>query len=464
MQASSPVRAAIRDALVARPEYQQLDPDVRRALANGLVKISSAAQALAAEEHEARRAVAPQPLATAQNAGDNYSGVATSRIADTTRSILNAVSFPRFVTELINGVFKAMLDSNQQQMHSFVELIRNVAAATDAFADANVGGDGARQWLVQRFPASFQVDAGDPNDDPEDRSPARLRLRDGASMPPEGALRTGLGLAPTDSVPGDPESLVPIARAALARNRQSMLATMVMLGMQRIVIDSGRINASMRFHIDTRSAANEDRGSTFDEHNRIDASGHYDVGIWGVEAKMSNTIGYVSTDQVQTTEETNTSVDLNSSVELVFRTDYLPLERLAGQGDINRIRVNTLNPDEENRLATEAQRQRRDAAAASEQQRRDATAHRLSDAPAQLTPAPAPATRPASTSATTSAHGTTSTSGAHTGSGSSTPASGGTGSAPATGGGSTTTTGGGSTTTAAPTTTTTTAPATHVAA
>jgi hypothetical protein len=39
---------------------------------------------------------------------------------------------------------------------------------------------------------------------------------------------------------------VPFVRQSLARNRQQMLATMVQLGMQRIVIDSGRINASMR--------------------------------------------------------------------------------------------------------------------------------------------------------------------------------------------------------------------------
>ena len=53
-----------------------------------------------------RKAEVP-PLARAQSAGSEFSGVAASRVAGTTRDILNAVSFPRFVTELINGVFKA---------------------------------------------------------------------------------------------------------------------------------------------------------------------------------------------------------------------------------------------------------------------------------------------------------------------------------------------------------------------
>jgi hypothetical protein len=52
---------------------------------------------------------------------------------------------------------------------------------------------------------------------------------------------------------------VPFARRTLARQRQQMLSTMVMLGMQRIVIESGRLNAAMRFHIDTRSDPTFDR-------------------------------------------------------------------------------------------------------------------------------------------------------------------------------------------------------------
>ena len=64
-------------------------------------------------------------------AGAAFSGVATDRLAGTTAAVLNAVSFPRFVTELITGVFKAMNNSNQQQMQAYVDLIRNVAATTE---------------------------------------------------------------------------------------------------------------------------------------------------------------------------------------------------------------------------------------------------------------------------------------------------------------------------------------------
>jgi hypothetical protein len=214
-------------------------------------------------------------------------------------------------------------------------------------------------------------------------------------MPSEEALRTTLGLGPDESVPaGDPEStLMPFARRMIARQRQQVLASMVMMGMQRIVIESGRINASMRFHIDTRSAAVADSASRFDFENKTDVSGKFGYGPWGVEAKMQNTIGYVSTQKQQSTEEMNTDLDLNSSVELVFKTDYLPLDRMAGKGQVDRIKVNTINPDAEEKQASQERQARLQGARAADAARNsglDADLKPTSAAPAPSSPTPSP--------------------------------------------------------------------------
>jgi hypothetical protein len=397
----SGVRQTIRNLLSASTQFHDLDPATRKDIAQGLVRISSMALALAEEEQGARLPEATRPgLALAQNAGSEFSGVAAQRVADTTRQILNAVSFPRFVTELITGVFKALVDSNQQQMQAYVELIRNVAASTEGFADANVGVQGARQWLVDTFPGSFVIE-GEVDDFGDDSQPltreeqaerdasTRLRLKPNATMPSEGALRTSLGLQAQDTLPGgDPENLVGLARTALARGRQQMLATMVMLGMQRIVIESGRLHASMRFHIDTSSAAADDRGSSFDLRNEIEAAGSFGFGPWGASAKVKNTIGYVSTQRTQTTEQMNTDLDLNSSVELIFKTDYLPLDRLAGKGQADRIRVQTLNPEAEMKAAADERKARLATQEKSAEARQTDLGKRLARAPESPPPAP----------------------------------------------------------------------------
>ncbi len=360
------VRAGIRDLLSSQHGFHTIQPETRRDIAGSLAKIGSVAV-----DNAETMAAAPSrfpALSRAQNAGSEFSGVATDRLASTTRDVLNAVSFPRFVTELITGVFKAMNDFNQQQLTAFVDLIRNVAQTTEGFADSNVGVSGARDWLAERFPGSYVISGGDEDEFADDLSgltdeerrerqaeiqaerdaATRIELRPGASPPTEAALRTALGVAEGETVSGaNPEALIPFVRQILARNRQQLLATMVQMGLQRIVIESGRLNASMRFHIDTSSVAANDRGSQFDMRNTVEAGVGAKFGPWGVEAKVQNTIGYVSTDRTQTSEEINTSLDLDSGVELVFRTDYVPLNRLAGGSDIDRIRVNTINPEAE---------------------------------------------------------------------------------------------------------------------
>lgn len=370
------VRHRVRELLSAQRGFGALDPAMRRDLASGLARIGSLAV-----DHDELAARPGTALAVAQDAGSAYSGTAIDRMAGTTRAVLNAVSLPRFVTELITGVFKAMNDSNQQQLTAFVDLIRNVAQTTEGFADSNVGIAGARQWLAEHFPTAYEVtgndEAADDADElaglpPDERrqrqqelqaerdASTRLALRAGATPPAEAALRTALGLGPGDAVTAaDPERLVPLAQQVLARNRQQLLATMVQMGLQRIVIESGRLNAAMNFHIDASSVAANDRGSQFDTRNTVGVSGGARFGPWGAEANVQSTIGYVSTDRTQTTESSHADLNLSSGVELVFRTDYVPLNRLAGVGDVERIRVNTINPDAEAaRLSTDRAAQR----------------------------------------------------------------------------------------------------------
>jgi len=342
------IRGAVREVLEKTPNYRQLAAPDRQALAQAMVRVSALAAELVAEEDAAARDIPPNraPLSRAQA---QPSFAAADRIADTTRNVLGAVSFPRFVTELINGVFKAMIDSSTQQMQSYVQLLNSVSASAAGFEQTQFGLSQVRQWVADHFPDNIEYDLPeqDPGEepDPEETADIRLRLRPGASMPDPEQVRAALGMEPGESLDaGNPEQLVPLARRHLARQRQQMLATMVMMGMQRIVIDSGKINAAMRFHVDTRSAANTDRGSQFSLHNRVKAGANAMFGPWGASAEIENTIGYVSTERSQSTEEMNTELDLNSSVELNFRSDYLPLNRMAAQAQADRIRNASLNP------------------------------------------------------------------------------------------------------------------------
>ncbi|MEC8581305.1 MAG: hypothetical protein VXZ18_11205, partial [Pseudomonadota bacterium] len=60
------------------------------------------------------------------------------------------------------------------------------------------------------------------------------------------------------------ETLLPAARRKLAQSRLQMLSSLVMMGLQRIVINHGRIRATMGFHIDATDTASRSDASLLD--------------------------------------------------------------------------------------------------------------------------------------------------------------------------------------------------------
>ena len=406
------LRVAVRDVLAGARSYQDMNAGDRRSLAQAMVRVGQLAAESIADEHSAQAAIdAPSPVARTLADQPDF-GAATRQIAQTTRDTLEAISFPRFVTDLLNGVFKAMNDSSQTQMQQYLQLLNAVSSTAAGFEQTQTSEIQVRAWLVDHFPDAFEMDLpdppepGDPPPDPEDVEPPRLRLKAGANMPAADGLRAALGVAPQEEFnASNPEALVPLARRQLARQRQQMLATMVQMGMQRIIIDAGKINAAMRFHIDTRSAASRDHASQNSMTNRIRAGGSFGIGAWGVSADVENTIAFVNTDRQQGSEEINTSADLNSSVELHFHTDAVPLNRLAAQAQADRVRAASLNPDHEaEAAASRANSERLAGARTSEESRRSGV-----DAAVRSVTLPAMSSEPLHVPAPGSNPGTTAT-------------------------------------------------------
>lgn len=108
------------------------------------------------------------------------------------------VDFPDFVAGLLNGVFGAIVDASIRQMEAYGKLVAGVAKSLDEFADENMSDDEARDHMVDRLPHFFQS------------SPKSKRRR-----------------------------------VRLASKRQQLLSTMVLMGINRIVVTDGRIPAKI---------------------------------------------------------------------------------------------------------------------------------------------------------------------------------------------------------------------------
>jgi hypothetical protein len=288
------------------------------------------------------------PIATAaaeeKAAADEFSPRAASQVAKITRETLNAIAFPTFVADLIKGTFQAIVNASIQQMEAYGNLLANVAKTVDQFMADNITDNQARDYLADRYPGHFRVEIDD--------KAARVRTRDSASDLPKPDFKTDLGITDDVEIDDDTaeEKLVPAARRKLAQSRHSLLSTMVIMGINRIVVTSGRIRATMGFRIDAKDHATAQSASQFDFKNETKAHLSYGGGLasWlggpSGSIETTNTVAYVSSTKKDSSDELDVHADLTGEVDLKFKSDYFPMERLANPQMMALIQGHTPNP------------------------------------------------------------------------------------------------------------------------
>lgn len=345
------------DALLAQtPAYYALQPDDRDRLRADLTHISAYAAELVRDDWAQSRKLGQRPVIIQEKtfrpersgqpgkplvrtlAANNLQTNATGRVADITQSTLRAIAFPTFVADLINGTFDAIIGATIKQMNAFIDLVAQVSKTVTEYERDNVTDNQARDFLVQQLPGLLEIRVE--NDQPQ---LVVTEAGEAAEAPALAGLQAALGLPqPATRLEDDliNDQLIPAARRKLAQSRLQMLSTMVMMGLQRIVIRHGRLRATMGFHIDASDRAHAEQASTFDFGHQNSVSGFFYVAF---SAKTS--VAYVSSQQSDSDSAINVQADLTGEVDLTFETDYLPLNRLARAESIEKIRSNTPNPE-----------------------------------------------------------------------------------------------------------------------
>jgi hypothetical protein len=312
------VRRSVRGLLERAPAYAAAGDEAKQQLARGLVDLGLVAAGLMEEERKSEeRLRARGALATAQAAGDQLSMRATQAAAGTLTRLRDAIDFPNYVGSLITGVFQAILNSSAQQLGSLSDLVQSVGVSAEDY-EASVEDSEVARWLVAKFPRLLRSADG-----------SSVEAAAGADLSEHATeLQAALGAAGDVT---DPDALMEMGRKKMAADKQSVLATMMQMGLQRIVVDEGRIHASMDLRVDAASASHEARAERDDWRVNAGASGQFGNGMWGASASASTSIGQVKTDAQLTSEQIGASAGLRSSVELAFRTDQVPLDKVASR-------------------------------------------------------------------------------------------------------------------------------------
>jgi hypothetical protein len=367
------IRAQVRDRLLQAPSYLALPAETRQQIAHDTIKAihyivggadgtSRPAGVELTGDTPITRALAGQTLPEGQTAGQRFAesgAVAARQGSQAFTEMINQVNFPRFVAGLIDGVFNAIVSSSIKQMEAYAELVKNVSKSVDQYMKDNVSENNARDYLADRYPQVFEVDI-------EGKKP-KLKKRDEVDEDNLPDFASDLGMKDKiDSLDDETieEKIVPAARRRVAMDRQQLLATTVMMGVNRLVVTNGTIEASCMFNLDTTDAVkrkmNQKRTSDWASlrEGSSGAEGSYSregsgfLGLgddteynqsWFTKSNYRDTSDFkVHTTRTEDSEDKiKMHAQLAGKVNIIFKSDYFPMEKMVDVMQIKEIRSKT---------------------------------------------------------------------------------------------------------------------------
>jgi hypothetical protein len=404
------VRGAVKNLLTRSAAFNQLPPEKQRQVARDTALIADylaapegipankipggvgtlppppTARALGPfDSFSATPGSQPPPQASYEEASEKVSEIGEGKFAasaaregaEVAGLLMQKVNFPVFVAGLIEGVFHAIVKSSIEQMEAYAKMVGEVAKSLEQFRDENVTDNQGRDHMVEKFPDLFEIGFDDFAETPG----PKLKLRDGieesdALKKVRGSLKFEEGEITSMDLSDEAaeRSLVVAAKTQLAKQRQQLLASLVMLGINRIVVTDGRISAKIMYDFQARDSRSLRRSAAAYDYARApggqlatmwEGEGTYDTGGSSARDRQRNkdtssdewTSDYyakgdykyaqkpVMSAMSTATEASDSALQaraqLSGAVEVNFKSDYLPLDKMATPGMIAAIQGNS---------------------------------------------------------------------------------------------------------------------------
>jgi hypothetical protein len=228
---------------------------------------------------------------------------------------MRQVDFPRFVSDLLKGVFDANLEVTVKQMKEYINLMK---AATTSLAS-----------FVQKI----------------DSSEAFAYLADGSdefSLGTEGegsqqkVILTDKEGNPVDTEDTRIKTRIMDAKIAMAKEHRALLRETILMGVSRLVVERGTVKASVIFDIQaTEQVKKLDRAGTKDNSassGGTQFSGGFLGSILGSPShgvQHSQSSSRITVASAQSQGDTKLAAKVTGSVEIVFKSDYFKLDNFA---------------------------------------------------------------------------------------------------------------------------------------
>lgn len=231
---------------------------------------------------------------------------------DAFNELVDSVDFPKFVADLLKAVFNANMKVMKSQTDDFIRLMREATKSTADFVK-KVKDDDTFAYLAESRGDQFNVML-----DRQADGSQKLALTN-----PQGEK--------VDMEDNEVKARIMDAKIAMAKEHRAALREVLLMGVTRLVVEKGEVEAAVEFRITANRASNVTHQDQ--NINTVNANFSYDPPLGGLFGGPSGSVS-VSNTNIQINTSNKDAKDelfakLMGKVNIKFKTDYFKLDNFA---------------------------------------------------------------------------------------------------------------------------------------
>ncbi len=230
------------------------------------------------------------------------------------------VDFPKFVRDLLKGVFDANLQVTIQQMEAYQKLLKTATKSVAEFANA-VDNTAAFGYLAENQGDDFSIDFDDNEKNEKNPNGTVLTSKDGQRL---------------DIGDNEIKAKIMDAKIAMAKEQRALLRETILMGISRLVVERGKVKASVLFDIKAGEKVDKaDKAAMKEAHSSgssVKAGGGLIGSIFGGPSgghTRSDSKTQISISSAKSSATTSLEAKLAGEVEIIFKSDYFKLDNFA---------------------------------------------------------------------------------------------------------------------------------------
>lgn len=233
---------------------------------------------------------------------------------------IQQIDFPQFVKDLLQGVFDANLKVTIQQMKTYQDLLKTASKSLAQFAK-DVKEHEAFGYLAENQSDLFSLGFDDEEEVPEGQEKGTRTL----VLTDKNGNKLDLG-------DNEVKAKIMEATIALAKERRAMLRETILMGITRLVVEKGVVEASVLFDVGaTEKITSAGKMGTEDETTKAtEDSGGWFSSIFGSDDSTSQTRkSKIMVSSVKAVADSKLAAQIKGSVKIQFKSDYFKLDNFA---------------------------------------------------------------------------------------------------------------------------------------